>query len=224
MSKKQLEKIDVKCDVCEQWHIIVRGSYEQNIKRNGFYRCSKCSPQRNKEFWKDPVKKLAHSNSVKSSTAYYESLPARSKKLSGENNGMFGRSHKIETIQKMSKSRTGKIGKKATAWKGGKTSFTQRIKGFIQTRYSWFTNILKRDNLTCCWCGNTHNLDAHHIEPVVNIIKRITENVLFENEDLKIEFVIKHPDIEDTKLINGITLCRPCHKRAHKNWGSHVRP
>jgi hypothetical protein len=224
MSKKQLEKIDVKCDICQQWRIIVRGSYEQNIKRNGFYRCSKCSPQRNKEFWNDPVKKSSHSKSVKSSTAYYKSLPKRNKKLSGKNNGMFGKHHTPEAKQKMSKSRKGKVGTKATAWKGGKTSFTQRIKKLIQTRYGWFTNVLKRDDLKCCWCGCTHNLDAHHIEPIVKIIKRITEGVLFENEDLKIEFVIKHPDIEDINLVNGITLCRSCHKRAHKNWGSHVRP
>ncbi len=28
----------------------------------------------------------------------------------------------------------------------------------------------------------------------------------------------------DKSLGNGITLCRACHKKAHNNWGSHVRP
>ena len=143
---------------------------------------------------------------------------------SGENNGMFGKTHSATTIAKMSKSRTGKIGKNATAWKGGATSFTKRVKGLIQTRYDWFSRIFQRDNYKCMWCGSTEQLDAHHIDPIVKIIKRITEGTFFQNEDEKLEWVIRHPDIEDKLLTNGITLCRLCHKKAHSNWGSHVKP
>lgn len=224
MSVKQQEKIEVICEVCKQPRIISRGTHQQALKRNGFYRCAKCSPQRTKEFWNNLERKLSHSNSIKSSTEYYDSLSARNEKLLGENNGMFGKQHSPETITKMSKSRRGKIGKNATAWKGGKTSFTKRIKGLMHTRYNWFFRVFQRDNYKCRWCCSAENLDAHHIDPVVKIIKRITESIQFVDDNSKINYVIQHVDIIDKDLVNGITLCRPCHKKAHSNWGSHVSP
>lgn len=222
MSKGQLEKIEVICEVCKQPRTVARGTYQSAIRRNGFYRCASCSPQRTKEFWEDTDRKTKHGETMKASTAYYEAIAVRDQ--SGEKNGMFGKTHSLATIDKMSKSRTGKIGKNATAWKGGKHSFTIRVKGLMHTRYDWFSRVLRRDNYKCMWCGVTGMLDAHHIDPVVKIIQRITENMSFQDDDEKLEWVIKHPDIEDKSLSNGITLCRACHKKAHSNWGSHVRP
>ena len=224
MSAKQLEKIEVTCEVCNHPRVIARGTYQQAIKRNGFYRCAKCSPQRTKEFWEDSKRKALHSNSIKSSVVYYDSLPARNEKLLGENNGMFGKQHSPDTIAKMSKSRTGKLGPNATAWKGGKTSFNNRIKQSIERRYHWFSRVIKRDCFQCMWCLSKDNLDAHHIEPIVKIIKRIIENKMFENDIKKFDYVINHSDIKDEHLINGMTLCRTCHKKAHSKWGSHVSP
>lgn len=222
MSAKQLEKIEVICEICKFYRTIVRGTYQQAIKRNGFYRCAVCSPQRSKEFWNNDERKLKHSESIKSSVEYYNAIADRDS--SGKKNGMFGKIHSADTIDKMSKSRTGKIGKNATAWKGGKSSFTKRVKGLIHTRYDWFSRVLQRDNYICQWCGETKQLDAHHIDTVVLLIKRITEERIFKDEDEKLEWVIIHPYIEDKLLTNGITLCRACHKKAHSNWGSHVRP
>lgn len=222
MSKKQSEKIEVVCEVCKQPRLIARGTYQQVIKRNGFYRCATCSPQHTKEFWKSDERKLKHSEAVKSSTEYYNAIAERDN--SGEKNGMFGKTHSVASLAKMSKSRTGKLGKNATAWKGGKTSFTQRIKKLIQVRYNWFGRVLQRDNCKCIWCGALDKLDAHHIEPVVKIIKIITEGLSFSSDDEKLKFVINHSDIQDQDLKNGITLCRDCHKKAHNNWGSHVKP
>lgn len=222
MSKKQQEKIEVICQECRRPRVISRGTYQQVVKRNGFYRCADCSPQRNKKFWKDKDRKEAHSKAVKSSSAYYEAIGKRD--LSGDKNGMFGKTHSPQTIAKMSKSRTGKIGKNATAWKGGKSSFTSRIKKLIHTRYDWYQRIFIRDGSKCMHCGSTEQLDAHHIEPVVQIIKRIIIDQTFDDEDAKLEWVISHPDIQDSTLENGIILCRVCHKKVHNNWGSHVKP
>jgi 5-methylcytosine-specific restriction endonuclease McrA len=222
MSKGQQEKIEVVCKVCETPRIVCRGTYRQGIKRNGFYRCPSCAPQRNKEFWQDPDRKASHSEVMRASENYRTAIARRD--LSGEKNGMFGKKHSTLTISKMSKLRTGKIGKNATAWKGGKTSFTRRVKGLIETRHAWFSNVFQRDDYRCKWCGSLDSLDAHHIEPVVKIIERIIKDSLFESDDAKLEFVINHPDIRDQELENGITLCRTCHKKAHKNWGSHVEP
>jgi hypothetical protein len=222
MSKGQQEKIEVVCEICKTPRVVCRGTYQQGIKRNGFYRCPSCAPQRNKEFWLDPVRKTLHSKAVKSSEIYTAAIARRDQ--SGEKNGMFGKIHSDLAISKMSKSRTGKVGKNATAWKGGKTSFTQRIKGLIEARYGWFSRVFQRDNYKCMWCGSKDQLDAHHMEPVVQIIERLIEGLSFETDEAKLEFVINHSDIQDQELKNGITLCRSCHKKAHNNWGSHVKP
>jgi len=225
MSKKQLEKIEVICDVCKLSKTISRGTHEANLKRNGFYRCAKCSPQRTKAFWENKERKQSHSETMRSSGAYYKALKTRD--TAGSKNGMFGKNHSTQTIAKMSKSRTGKIGKNATAWKGGKSSFTSRIKKAIHVRYNWFMGVISRDGFKCRSCGvlaSQAKLDAHHIEPVVNIIRRITEDQSFENDNAKFEWILLHPDIQDFNLHNGITLCRQCHQKEHNNWGSHVRP
>jgi hypothetical protein len=73
-------------------------------------------------------------------------------------------------------------------------------------------------------CQDKNNLDAHHIKPISKIIKRLTNNIFFKDEVEKFNFIINHCDIIDNNLHNGITLCRSCHKKAHKNWGSHVEP
>lgn len=55
---------------------------------------------------------------------------------------------------------------------------------------NWATAVLDRDR-ACVICGETRNLDAHHLIPVS-----------------------KQPTLQ-FKLSNGITLCRRCHKLVH---------
>ena len=52
--------------------------------------------------------------------------------------------------------------------------------------------VFERDNYACQKCGATSPLHCHHIDPVAN-----------------------NP-IESTDIDNCITLCKPCHKEAHK--------
>jgi len=35
------------------------------------------------------------------------------------------------------------------------------------------------------------------------------------------DWLIGQPEIIDKNLENGLTLCIKCHKKVHKNWGSH---
>lgn len=223
MSAKQLEKIEKECAVCNNIITICLGTYQAAIKRNGFYRCKKCSPQRTKNFWENKERKLKHSTSIKKSEKYYIGLANRAS-LTGIKNGMFGKKHSSLTKSKMSKSRIGKIGENATNWQGGKSSFCKRIKRLIYTRYNWIKRIIERDGHKCVLCGATKRLEVHHIDPVVKIIKRIIKDYIFKNEDEKVEFVINHPEIKDDNLLNGVLVCRSCHKLVHKNWGSHVSP
>lgn len=58
----------------------------------------------------------------------------------------------------------------------------------------WSQKIFKRDNYTCQWCGKRGgDIQAHHIKSFTYF-----------------------PDLR-WKLKNGITLCKSCHYKAHKN-------
>jgi len=215
--------ISVKCDECERVFTMLYSSAEKNRKKNGKHICCSCSgypikPQQTQGYW-DKDRRESHGNSVKNSEKYKQAISDRD--TSGEKNGMFGKVHSKKTKAKMSKSRIGKIGPKATAWKGGKTSLNCRVKGFIHKRYKWYYRVYQKDNWRCTKCGLKGKIDAHHIDPISKIIKRITLNKVFKDDSEKFMFVVSHPDIIDIDLKNGITLCRSCHKEAHNRWGSH---
>lgn len=61
------------------------------------------------------------------------------------------------------------------------------------TYKKWKENVLERDNYTCQKCGTQSNLVVHHIIP------------FSQNKNLRF----------DTN--NGITLCKECHRKEHKN-------
>lgn len=61
------------------------------------------------------------------------------------------------------------------------------------TGYGRFrTKVMDRDSHCCQVCGSTSNLEVHHIKPYA-----------------------KYPELR-TKVSNGITLCKSCHKQRHR--------
>jgi hypothetical protein len=76
-------------------------------------------------------------------------------------------------------------------WKGGITS--ENIKQRNSALYKkWRKSVLERDGYTCCKCGESTNLQVHHIVRFC--------------DDPELRF-----DID-----NGLTLCKECHKKIHK--------
>ena len=76
------------------------------------------------------------------------------------------------------------------SWKGGTATEYELIKGGFEYKL-WRKSVLERDSYTCQSCGSKQSLHAHHI--------------------LKFsDFPHKRVDIS-----NGITLCKPCHWKAH---------
>lgn len=57
---------------------------------------------------------------------------------------------------------------------------------------SWRLSCLKRDKYTCQYCGSDKNLCVHHIKSYAN-----------------------YPQLS-TRVSNGITLCKECHKKEHR--------
>ena len=226
LNYKSMDYVDCYCDNCKKIFKRLYKNIKNSRKKRGIDKdyCASCAsklslkPQNTKEYWTDD-KKIEQSKIIKSSDKYYESLKTRD--MSGIHNGMFNKKHTDETKRKMSLSRIGKIGDKATAWKGGKTSLIKRIKGYIHKNVNWYFNVYKRDNFTCQKCGSKSNLDAHHIIPISKIVKDLLKDKTFNNDNEKFLFLINQEKILDKELKNGITLCRDCHKKQHKNWGSH---
>lgn len=223
-------KIKIQCDGCGVELIRSIASWKERRKINNSDKdyCRKCGaktgstkrPQNTKAFWSDPERKRIHGEAVKNSEKYAEGISNRPS-IVGENNPMWGKEHTDSTKLKMSKVRTGKTGENATAWKGGKTSLNYRVKSALQRRFRWFHRVMDRDNCTCQHCGATKNLDAHHIEPISLIIKRLLTESSATTESEKIDWLLDQPEIIDEDLTNGLTLCRTCHKKVHTNWGSH---
>lgn len=126
-------------------------------------------------------------------------------------------SHTVEANAKRAVSQRGKFGENANAWKGGKRSLNSMVKAAVYRRHGWQNEIFKRDRWTCTACDSTKHLDAHHVQPFSVLLKSIKQPFGLVGDDL-INWLADHPVLTEAV---GITLGRPCHKIAHKNWGSH---
>ncbi len=223
---KVVDVVDIICDNCNSpFKRTIKNLKVGRRKWDGKDICKSCSclltidrkPQCSKSYWESPDIKNKHSISVKSSENFKNGILNREDN-SGDKNPMFGKSHRSDTIKKMSIARTGKIGENATAWKGGKISITRLIKGF-QNRNNWYRMVYERDGFKCAYCGSKKKIEAHHKKPIKSIIDEY-KNRFDNNQDLY-KFLISLDIIVDSNLDNGITLCRECHKKEHINFGSH---
>jgi hypothetical protein len=199
-----------------------RWTVEKRLQHAELAKASLCDkPQCTKEFWTEE-KRSRHSAVLRASEKLQQAHAAIDR--SGSHNGMFGKTMSPESRAKMSKSRTGKFGPNATAWKGGKTSFLRRLKKNIHERFRWYYRVFKRDGWICQQCGSKSKIDAHHIDPIVCVVKRLCAGRVFSDDVEKMEWLLTQAEIVDPTLENGITLCRKCHRDVHENWGSHTEP
>lgn len=230
------EPVRIRCDECGLEYARLFSSAQRTFRKRGRHSCRDCvrklisqvakatlgaKPQCSREFW-TAEKRQEHSEIMRKS----DSLKIAHARMdrSGPKNGMFGKKMSAESRAKMSKSRTGKFGPNATAWKGGRSSFLRRLKGAIHERFEWYYRVFKRDGWTCQRCGSKSKIDAHHIEPLVCIVRKLCDGKSFGNDVEKMEWLLGQPLVSDLELNNGITLCRLCHRDVHENWGSHINP
>lgn len=111
----------------------------------------------------------------------------------GEKHPMYGKKHKPESIEKMSKSRMG-----VSPWNkgiGDKTPLNKKIRESKEYKL-WRTAVFERDNYTCIWCFEKGGeLQADHIK----------------------KFSM-YPELRFA-IDNGSTLCRKCHLTTD-TWGN----
>lgn len=115
-----------------------------------------------------------------------------------ERNQHKGRKWSAQVRKNMSAAKKGRnTGESNPNWRGGKIHPDKRLRSSIKTR-NWSKAVRARDGHKCVECGATGRLHAHHIKPWKDYPK------------------LRH------ELSNGITLCPPCHSRAHgfpfKDW------
>lgn len=107
------------------------------------------------------------------------------------------------------------FGEKNASWKGGIKSIYDRIRGLC-VYWTWHKEVLSRDNNTCQHCSCTANLQVHHRKTLKSLVlaycillnkepKDLTENELSSEHFYAID--------------NGLTLCKTCHKKHHKEFG-----
>ena len=211
------KKVEIKCDKCGKEYTTLFKNARKNFDKNGMHICKGCSDQN----W-DEAKRAEHGEKVKNSDSYCDAR--KNIDQSGSQNGMYGKKHTQTARDKMSQSRIGKVGPKATAWKGGTQSVTRRVKSIIHTRFGWYAKVYKRDKWTCQKCGSKKKIDAHHLRSIVSLIEELTRDRTFADDEEKAEWLVHQPEIKDETLTNGITLCRGCHISEHRKWGSHKQP
>lgn len=116
-----------------------------------------------------------------------------SERMRGKFNGggmKTGGKHDAETKIKISLAMKGKNNHR---WKGGVTPKHQAMRNSAEYK-KWRQMVYERDNYTCQDCGDSRggNLEAHHIEP------------------------LSEKELAAYDVDNGVTLCKPCHRKRHK--------
>lgn len=90
-------------------------------------------------------------------------------------------------------------------WKEGITPLHLAIRTCVQYR-TWRISVFQRDFYTCQHCNQIgHKLNAHHTTRFSKIMEE--HNITTLEEALQCEVL--------WNILNGITLCKKCHKKEH---------
>jgi hypothetical protein len=174
------------------------------------------------------------------------------KNLKGKNNPFFGKHHKKESLDKISKSQNKRLQdpkerekisittkeamkdpelrkKMSLACGGTGTPYENYDLAFsirLLPKYSeWRNKVFKRDNFICQECGQVgHQLEAHHIKFFSKILKEFLN--LHSNyspiDDKEILLKLAIDYKPFWKLSNGKVLCKDCHNLT-KSGEKHVK-
>lgn len=99
------------------------------------------------------------------------------------------------------------VGENSSNWKGGKTQLVNEIRNSDEYK-KWRLDVFEKDSFCCKLCGYNKGklLEAHHKIHQKDIIKDNNLKTLSDAIDCDILWDIN----------NGITFCKACHKKYHK--------
>lgn len=115
-------------------------------------------------------------------------------------------------------------GEKHPNWQGGKSSLNTRCRTFFQVNL--VPKVLERDSYTCQNCLEHGGYkEVHHKIPFSKIMDIIIKKTgLHPKKDIEELYNIIINDELFLDLNNLITLCKKCHKLAHKKGQSEAKP
>ena len=174
------------------------------LRRRGIQtrNATECQIGRKREPYSEEHKK-ALSKALMGHSVSKETRLKISKAHIGEGNPQYGKSPSLETRMKLSKVHKGE---KSYLWKGGITLLTKQIRGCFEYR-QWRSDIFTRDDFTCQECGKRGcYFHAHHIKSFTSILQYY--------EITTIEEALECSELWN--INNGITLCKKCHRKIHK--------
>jgi len=191
-----LSKPTKPCEVCGK--LIIRGRDHKAFERAKF--CSKNCYWKNLKGKESPNYKseLHTEEKVQCACGCGTLIPKLDKKyrirLYVNGHTQIGKK-RPDAITILEKNRLQHKGSKHWNWKNGKTPINHLLRHTSEYN-DWRKAVYKRDNWTCQMCGikQKHPV-AHHLKPF--------------NDYMELRFEID----------NGITLCRSCHKKIHKEIG-----
>ena len=105
------------------------------------------------------------------------------------------------------------VGENGTNWRGGVSAISHLIRSSVSCA-KWRTRVFKRDGYKCTICGDNRggNLEAHHITPMAELVKKWKPKSLVDALSIK----------EFWDISNGVTYCKDCHAKQHKKEGKSV--
>jgi len=123
--------------------------------------------------------------------------------------------HNIPRIKRRRHSRPHNTrGPRHPRWKGD-TSLVERLRTHYKMVVKWHEQIKTRDKHRCRLCDSTQGLHAHHLVSFTQIVRLYKNRCPDLSEEQLYDCIIRSPLLYSLHL--GVTLCRTCHIKVHKN-------
>lgn len=105
--------------------------------------------------------------------------------------------------------RSSRHGSNNANWKGGIKPLTKQIRDSEKMK-QWVSDVLRKDNYKCFYCGKGGKLHAHHI---INF-SAILDSYKFYHKKLEYDGLMNYECLWD--VCNGVALCKNCHDKFPK--------
>lgn len=96
------------------------------------------------------------------------------------------------------------------AWRGGSTSWRRCARHLLNS--AWVFPVMKRDGFKCQFCGDTRNIEAHHVRRFSDIVRVVKQTHDETHVEVFVDAIVAEHCLED-----GLTLCAKCHDKYHKD-------
>jgi len=149
---------------------------------------------------------------------WIENLSQSHKGLIVWNKGKIG-IYSEKTLEKMSKSATGRTAENNLNWKGGITELWRLIRNLSEMK-KWRKQVFERDDYICQECFKLGGkLEAHHRKFFNQLLKEFLQQYNqfspLEEKEILVRLAITYEPFWE--IDNGQTLCKECHRNLKKS-------